>query len=688
MSQHISRSHSRSLLLPAAHCLPCGSHFHTDNHFPRCSAHEQTTSKMAKLQLDPSFLNSKVEFISDSLRFEEYDSLVVVGEKFVTDERVLPRFQLLNIALKAQLAVDSKAGDGPTVLNLLEGLGVKRAIFSPTGPLNRDIDDVRRYEEAAFEGVKRALAAGSIAPVVFIDVDAKVRADPQYEQADLVGILGALRAVYVPIEVRETNEKKAVKATRISFLVPDATRVGTLERLATALEAGRIVARDIGGSDPERMAAPRVVEYVKETFSGSKNVKIEVIDDQSKLEKEYPLLGAVNRAASVIPRHHARVIFLEYVGEGEITETVFLVGKGITYDTGGADVKAGGHMAGMHRDKCGAAAVAGFFKTLSLVQPKGIRVVGSMSMVRNSIGENCYVADEIITSRAGVRVRVGNTDAEGRMVMTDLIAYMKEKIVKENVKNPQIYTIATLTGHVCLAFGDAYSGVLDNGPARKNGNSRLLFDLAARIAEPVELSTIRREDFKLCSGPSEYEDLLQCNNAPSSQTARGHQLPAAFMIAASGLDKHGLDSALPIPYTHIDIAGSAGPFPGVPRATPILMLAARHIFPHLDNRMLLKPFDFSSKYAALPFEYYCPSSQKGGKLDRMVFKKCGVYFATQIARKNHHCAPDDQEEDYNDISDDDEVAAHIPASPDDIPISSGLTNWLRSDLVEDRFDLE
>ena len=67
------------------------------------------------------------------------------------------------------------------------------------------------------------------------------------------------------------------------------------------------------------------------------------------------------------------------------------------------------------------------------------------------------MADEIITSRAGVRVRVGNTDAEGRMVMTDLVCYMKEKIVKEKLINPQIYTIATLTGHVVMAFGPDYS---------------------------------------------------------------------------------------------------------------------------------------------------------------------------------------------------------------------------------------
>ena len=69
------------------------------------------------------------------------------------------------------------------------------------------------------------------------------------------------------------------------------------------------------------------------------------------------------------------------------------------------------------RDKCGAAASAGFMKTIAELQPAGVKVVVALCMIRNSVGANCYVADEIITSRAGVRLRVGNTDAEGRMAM-------------------------------------------------------------------------------------------------------------------------------------------------------------------------------------------------------------------------------------------------------------------------------
>lgn len=112
---------------------------------------------------------------------------------------------------------------------------------------------------------------------------------------------------------------------------------------------------------------------------------------------------------------------MRYNGSGPIEKTIYLVGKGVTYDTGGCDIKAGGVMAGMHRDKCGSAAVAAFLKVVDELRPANVNVVGAMAMVRNSVGSNAYVSDEIVTSRAGVRVRIGNTDAEGRMAMTDVI---------------------------------------------------------------------------------------------------------------------------------------------------------------------------------------------------------------------------------------------------------------------------
>ena len=163
-------------------------------------------------------------------------------------------------------------------------------------------------------------------------------------------------------------------------------------------------------------------------------------------------LAAVNRCASVVPRHDGRIIWLTYEPTGKIEKTIMMVGKGITYDTGGADIKTDMKMAGMSRDKCGAADIAGFMKVASILKPKNVKIVCAMAMVRNSVGSDAYVADEIFTSRAGVRLRVVNTDAEGRMAMADVLAHMKEKALNEI--NPHLMTVATLTGHARMALGN------------------------------------------------------------------------------------------------------------------------------------------------------------------------------------------------------------------------------------------
>lgn len=234
-------------------------------------------------------------------------------------------------------------------------------------------------------------------------------------------------------------------------------------------------------------------------------------------------------------------------------------------------------MAGMSRDKCGAAAIAGFMKCVELKNPEDVHVIAALCMARNSVGEECYVADEIITSRAGKRVRVGNTDAEGRMAMTDALCVMKERAIKENLPNCHLYTIATLTGHACIALGN-YTGVLDNKTAENSGHGIDFCKAGDLIGDPSQISLLKKEDFEFNRSKGYGEDLLQCNNAPSSRTPRGHQIPAAFMIVASGLDKHDASSPVPLKYTHLDIAGSSGDVPHTPTGTPILTLSQLYLF--------------------------------------------------------------------------------------------------------------
>lgn len=443
----------------------------------------------------------------------------------------------------------------------------KFAVYSPLD-LN-DYADVREYFRAAKKGVLRAVKAGYLKPLLVLP------STPKFKNAELNVVLGGIASVYVPIQYREDCPDKAqrLKVLNVSWSQKELLK-GLIEK-AIWMESGIYVSRDIGGGDPERMSPPNVATYVEKAFT-SGIIKVNVLSNQDDFVKEYPLFAAVNRAARSVPRHQGRIIWLEYKPPKPATKTLMLVGKGVTYDTGGADIKAGGIMAGMSRDKCGAAAIAGFMKCVELKQPEDVHVIAALCMVRNSVGEECYVADEIITSRAGVRIRVGNTDAEGRMAMADSLCVMKERAVKENLPNCYLYTIATLTGHAVVALGD-YTGVMDNKVAENAGHGINFCKAGDSIGDPSEISPIRKEDFEFNLSKGYGEDLLQCNNLPSSRTPRGHQIPAAFLIVASGLDKHDASSSTPLKYTHLDIAGSSGDVPNPPTGTPILTLSQLHL---------------------------------------------------------------------------------------------------------------
>jgi len=511
-------------------------------------------------------LGYEVEYFSSLT--ERVDSIVIVGENLT--ESSYPDFLKPYLeAIKNLEEIDGAIKSDIAVVAV--DAAVKRCIWAPTGPTNRDYDDVRRYKDAAIKGVKRALKAGSKSPGIVVYTSEKQRESKRYKESIMVALLGAMEAVYVPIEIREALPEKEKKITRLSISYNTSEiNHDNLIKTASGIEFGRLMARDIGGSDPERMSAANTAKYVKEVFQSGTSIKVKVINDREAFVKDYPLFAAVDRCATEVGRHAGRIIELEYTSDN-VSDTYMFVGKGVTYDTGGADVKAGGVMAGMHRDKCGAATVAGIFGMLEKLKPKGIKVVGRMAMVRNSIGKDCYVADEIITSAAGVRVRVGNTDAEGRMAMTDPLYHTKQQALDE--VNPHLFTIATLTGHAVVAVGPEYTCIMDNGPAEETDTARTLQKIGHGLSNPFEISTIRREDYAFCDGRNEYEDLIQCNNQPSSRTPRGHQFPAAFMISASGLKKHGIDSDRPLKYTHMDIAGSSGSYPGTPTGAPLIALA-------------------------------------------------------------------------------------------------------------------
>jgi leucyl aminopeptidase len=386
-----------------------------------------------------------------------------------------------------------------------------------------------------------------------------------------VACLGALQGLWKPLEAREHNPD-IEKVGAISVYAPDHDKT-VFEKL-NAIEAGRRLARDLCGTEAERMTPQAFAALVKKRCVMT-GIEIAIEDKITKLQREYPLLMAVARASIPVPRHRPCVLRLSWRGGDTTDPHLFLAGKGVTYDTGGADLKTGGHMAGMSRDKGGGAGVAGIVLAAALMKAK-INITAEIGLVRNSIGAECFVTDEIITGHGGKRVRIGNTDAEGRLVLADCLSHLREKAI--DTANPYLFTVATLTGHAVIAVGP-YTALLDNGPAHSKQVADRISNRGAQWGEPMEISTLRREDISFVDAKTPAADLLSCNSAPSSRTPRGHQFPAAFLLRASGLEEHGTRSAKPLPYTHVDIAGSAVTDTdwafGTPTGSPVVSFIAR-----------------------------------------------------------------------------------------------------------------
>ncbi|MBQ4861660.1 leucyl aminopeptidase family protein [Pseudoalteromonas sp. MMG013] len=474
----------------------------------------------------------------------------------------------LNATLAPYLVVDQRIASKATLV-LANDLPGKRLIVSPTGPLHRDYDDVRRVFDAAKSAITEAKSAGVTNPALMV---VGLPADERYKNALEVAFLGTCQALWQPLEAREYRGESIEPITVIHMV--GATEMQTKQ--LNAIAAGQYAARDLCGTEPERMAPPRFADYCEALFVNT-SVAVEVISDIDKIENDYPMLGMVARASYAVERHHPRVVKLEYTPTDEVTRTLMFVGKGLVYDTGGADLKVGGFMAGMSRDKGGAASVAGFMKAVAEYQPKGVKVIAYLAVVRNSIGSDCFVPDEIVTCREGLNVRIGNTDAEGRLAMGDLLSEMKD-LAKSQV-NPELFTVATLTGHAARAVGP-YSAYVENGPARTAKISRQLADTGDLWADGAELSRSRCEDYDFIKPRTLADDVISSNNAPSAITARGHQFPMAFLALVGGLDKHGCDAQQPIPYVHMDIAGSGvegGDWQhGKPTAATVSSLFARY----------------------------------------------------------------------------------------------------------------
>ena len=301
--------------------------------------------------------------------------------------------------------------------------------------------------------------------------------------------------------------------------------------LAGAVETARIYseaanrARDLQET-PANFARPEdLAERAEEIAAGSDKVTVEVFDGEAIRAKGMGGLTAVSQGGPVEPR----LITLRYAGGGD-GPTLAFVGKGVTFDTGGISLKPGAGMQEMKFDMSGAAAVLEAFAAIvELGLPIDLLTV--VPATENMPSGTAVKPGDVITQYNGKTVEVNNTDAEGRLILADALAWAVEQGAE------RVIDLATLTGAVLIALGSTYAAVISNDDA-------LATEVAAAGEESGELV------WRLPLHP-EYKAMMKGTVADLSNLASKRE--AGTITAASFLEEFVGET----PWAHIDIAGTA-----------------------------------------------------------------------------------------------------------------------------------
>lgn len=277
---------------------------------------------------------------------------------------------------------------------------------------------------------------------------------------------------------------------------------------------------------PERIA--RQAEHAAEDAG----INIEILDEKMlKKERMNLLLAVANAAQKTTP---PRVIRLHYKPKDKAKgnkKVIVLVGKGVTFDTGGLDLKTTDGMLDMKNDMSGAAAVLGAMIALGKLKPQ-VEVIGYLGCVENAIGPLAYHPGDILRSRQGLTVEINNTDAEGRLVLADVMSYAQDRD-----KPDTMIDVATLTGACMVALGTKTAGLFANDDA--------LADAIQRSGKSVG------ESFWRLPLLGELKDSLKSNIADLKNTGDryGGSITAALFL--QDFVHEG------VKWAHLDIAGPA-----------------------------------------------------------------------------------------------------------------------------------
>jgi leucyl aminopeptidase len=306
------------------------------------------------------------------------------------------------------------------------------------------------------------------------------------------------------------------------------------DTLASVLEESLIIAnatnfvRDLVNHTPYDMT-PQGMAVTADSLSKANHLDCTILDVNGLEAEKMNAMLSVGRASVNPPR----LIHLAYKPKNP-KKVITLVGKGLTYDSGGLSLKAATSMVTMKMDKAGGCAVMGIIKAVSELK-LDIEVHAFVGAVENMIGGNAYKPDDVLTAKNGKTIEVRNTDAEGRLVLADVLGYAQEKI-----KADYIFDYATLTGACMVALGPYTTGVMGHNEALKQE----WLDAADKAGEYCGILPFNRHLKKLIK--SDLADVCNVSSKPY-----GGAITAALFL------DNFIDEDMKQKWAHFDIAGSA-----------------------------------------------------------------------------------------------------------------------------------
>ncbi len=287
--------------------------------------------------------------------------------------------------------------------------------------------------------------------------------------------------------------------------------------------------RDIVNTPPDDVY-PKVMASIAKKVAKEGNLECKIVKPEELKEENMHALLAVARAS----RHTPRVIHLAHKPKNP-QAVITLAGKGLTYDSGGLSLKPADYMVTMKSDKSGGSAVLGIMQAVAKMNLP-IEVHGFIGAVENMIGGDAYKPDDVLVAKNGKTIEVRNTDAEGRLVLADLLCYAQQE-----VKADYIFDMATLTGACVVGVGHYTSGVM--------GNHAIPTEMVLNAANDKSGEMATKLDFNRYLGKSLKSEIADIANI--SNTRYGGAITAG-MFLSEFIDEHHKDR-----WAHIDIAGPA-----------------------------------------------------------------------------------------------------------------------------------